>query len=260
MENKTITPGSSPQQSSTAYRLAALDHEFLMGDSMRGVRFLLEYAKAEETLRAWNIRSTVVVFGSARTRLDGPGRQAFWYEEARIFARLCSQEGGALDGEGRPRDNVIATGGGPGIMEAANRGAHEAGAPTIGFNITLPREQLPNPFTTPELTFRFHYFSMRKMHLAMRANALVVFPGGFGTMDELFEILTLVQTRKGRKIPIVLVDEEFWRQTISFDSLIRNGMIAEAELDIFEFAKDGPDAWRLLVARGVPSAKPLNAR
>ena len=260
MENETVTSGLPAQQSSAAYRLAALDHEFLMGDSMRGVRFLLEYAKAEEVLRAWNIRSTVVVFGSARARPDGPGRQAFWYAEARAFADLCSREGGALDGEGRPRDNVIATGGGPGIMEAANRGAHDAGAPTIGFNITLPREQLPNPYTTPELTFRFHYFSMRKMHLAMRANALVVFPGGFGTMDELFEILTLVQTRKGRKIPIVLVDDEFWNEAINFETLVRNGMVDKSELEIFEHAKDGADAWRILVSRGIPQLKPLNAR
>ncbi len=260
MENETVTSGLPAQQSSPAYRLAALDHEFLMGDSMRGVRFLLEYAKAEEVLRAWNIRSTVVVFGSARARPDGPGRQAFWYAEARAFADLCSREGGALDGEGRPRDNVIATGGGPGIMEAANRGAHDAGAPTIGFNITLPREQLPNPYTTPELTFRFHYFSMRKMHLAMRANALVVFPGGFGTMDELFEILTLVQTRKGRKIPIVLVDDEFWNEAINFETLVRNGMVDKSELEIFEHAKDGADAWRILVSRGIPQLKPLNAR
>ena len=260
MENETVTSGLPAQQSSPAYRLAALDHEFLMGDSMRGVRFLLEYAKAEEVLRAWNIRSTVVVFGSARARPDGPGRQAFWYAEARAFADLCSREGGALDGEGRPRDNVIATGGGPGIMEAANRGAHDARAPTIGFNIPRPREQLPNPYTTPELTFRFHYFSMRKMHLAMRANALVVFPGGFGTMDELFEILTLVQTRKGRKIPIVLVDDEFWNEAINFETLVRNGMVDKSELEIFEHAKDGADAWRILVSRGIPQLKPLNAR
>ncbi len=231
-----------------------------MRDSMRGVRFLLEYEKAEEALRNWNIRSTVVVFGSARVRPDGPGRQPFWYEEARKFGKLCSGRGGALNGEGLPRDNVIATGGGPGIMEAANRGAHDAGAPTIGFNITLPREQLPNPFTTPELTFRFHYFSMRKMHLAMRANALVVFPGGFGTMDELFEILTLVQTRKGRNIPVILVDEPFWRRTINFESLVADGMIGPAELEIFKFVRDGSDAWRQLIADGLPLAAPLNAR
>lgn len=255
MENETVTSGLPAQQSSPAYRLAALDHEFLMGDSMRGVRFLLEYAKAEEVLRAWNIRSTVVVFGSARARPDGPGRQAFWYAEARAFADLCSREGGALDGEGRPRDNVIATGGGPGIMEAANRGAHDAGAPTIGFNITLPREQLPNPYTTPELTFRFHYFSMRKMHLAMRANALVVFPGGFGTFDELFEILTLVQTHKGRNIPIVLVDPDFWRKVVNFAMLHDAGMVSAEDLAIFDFAEDGEDAWRLLQRKGL--LKPL---
>jgi uncharacterized protein (TIGR00730 family) len=187
-------PGPPPQSNaaqlaSPAYRLPALDADFLLGDSTRGVRFLLEYLKAEEALRAWGVRSTIVVFGSARVREDGPGTQPRWYAEARAFGRIASERGGALSVNGRIRDNVIATGGGPGIMAAANRGAFDAGAPSIGFNITLPREQQPNPYSTPELTFRFHYFAMRKMHLAMRANALVVFPGGFGTLDELFEIL-----------------------------------------------------------------------
>jgi uncharacterized protein (TIGR00730 family) len=191
------SPPNRTQLDSPAYRLAALDQDFLLGDSMRGIRFLLEYAKAEESLRAWGIRSTVVVFGSARVREGGPGRQSHWYREARALGRIISERGGALAGNGDgTRDNVVATGGGPGIMEAANRGAFDAGAPSIGFNITLPHEQGPNPYSTPDLTFRFHYFAMRKMHLAMRANALVVFPGGFGTLDELFEILTLVQTDK----------------------------------------------------------------
>lgn len=188
------------QLDSPSYRLPALDQDFLLGDSMRGVRFLLEYAKAEEALRAWGVRSTVVVFGSARVREDGFPHHARWYAEARAFGRIVSERGGALLTDGRLRDNVIATGGGPGLMEAANRGALDAGAPSIGFNITLPTEQLPNPYSTPDLTFRFHYFAMRKMHLAMRANALVVFPGGFGTLDELFEILTLKQTRKAAAV------------------------------------------------------------
>src|SRR4029450_7021847 len=136
----------------------------------------------------------------------------------------------------RIRDNVIATGGGPGIMEAANRGASDIGAPSIGFNITLPHEQSPNPYSTPELTFRFHYFAIGKMHLAMRANALVVFPGGFGTFDELFEILTLRQTNKAPRIPIVLFDEAYWREVIDFEALITRGMIEADDLSLFQFA------------------------
>src|SRR6185437_10863274 len=136
------------------------------------------------------------------------------YEEARNFGRIASQRGGAFAPHDRWRDNVIATGGGPGIMEAANRGAYEIGAPSIGFNITLPHEQEPNPYTTPELTFQFHYFAMRKMHLAMRANALVVFPGGYGTLDELFEILTLEQTRKAPPAPVVLMGRAYWQRHI----------------------------------------------
>ncbi len=248
-------PSNEPQLNSPAYRVAAFDQQFLMADSMRGVRFLLEYQKAEESLRQWGVRSTIVVFGSARAHEGGSPQQARWYAQARQFGRLCSLEGGALDGEGGQRDNVIATGGGPGIMEAANRGASDAGAPTIGFNITLPHEQLPNPYTTPELTFRFHYFAMRKMHLAMRANALVVFPGGFGTFDELFEILTLVQTHKGRNIPIVLVDPDFWRKVVNFAMLHDAGMVSAEDLAIFDFAEDGEDAWRLLQRKGL--LKPL---
>ena len=192
------------QIDSPSYRLPMHDQDFLLGDSMRGVRFLIEYAKAEEALRSWGVRSTVVVFGGARIREDGPALQAGWYAAARAFGRIVSEEGGALAPEDGMRDNVVATGGGPGIMEAANRGAHDVGAPSIGFNITLPHEQEPNAYSTPDLTFRFHYFAMRKMHLAMRANALVVFPGGFGTFDELFEILTLKQTGKSPPIPIIL--------------------------------------------------------
>ena len=176
-----------------------LDQDFLLGDSMRGVRFLLEYAKAEESLRTWGVRSTIVVFGSARIREDGPAATRSGTSRRAPSARIASERGGALTvTSGAARDNVIATGGGPGIMEAANRGASDVGAPSIGFNITLPHEQEPNAYSTPELTFRFHYFAMRKMHLAMRANALVVFPGGFGTFDELFEILTLRQTARPR--------------------------------------------------------------
>lgn len=243
-------PDNAAQLASPSYRLAALDQDFLLSDPMRGVRFLLEYAKAEEALRTWGVRSTIVVFGSARVGEHGPGRQADWYATARAFGRLVSERGGALGAMG-PRDNVIATGGGPGIMEAANRGAFEAGAPSVGFNITLPHEQSPNPYATPELSFRFHYFAMRKMHLAMRANALVVFPGGFGTFDELFEILTLRQTSKAPPIPIVLVDESYWRAVLNFDALAEHGMIAPKDLELFQFAEDAEGVWTALLAGGV---------
>jgi len=241
---------NAAQVASAAYRLASLDQEFLLGDSTRGVRFQLEYEKVQEILRAFGVVSTLVVFGSARVRENGPGRQAFWYAQAREFSRLASLEGGAARG-GPPYANVVATGGGPGIMEAANRGAHEAGAPTIGFNITLPREQEPNPYTTPALTFRFHYFAMRKMHFAMRAKALVVFPGGFGTFDELFELLTLSQTGKMPRIPIVLVDQSYWRKAIDWGALQANGMVSADELTLLDFADDGADAWTVLKQAGV---------
>jgi uncharacterized protein (TIGR00730 family) len=244
--------GNTRQLASPSYRLAARDEDFLLGDSMRGVRFLMEYAKAEEALRDWGVRSTIVVFGSARVGENGDGEHARWYREARAFGRIASERGGALQGTpGQPRDNVIATGGGPGIMGAANRGASDAGAPSIGFNITLPREQEPNEWSTPELTFRFHYFAMRKMHLAMRANALVVFPGGFGTFDELFEILTLRQTGKAPPIPIVLFDESYWRSVINFDVLVRHGMVRAEDLDLFRFAEDAEGVWTALLAGGL---------
>src|SRR6516164_4756430 len=251
------TNDNTPQKDSVAFRLPALDADFLLGDSMRGVRLQLEYAKAEERLRAWTVRSTIVVFGSARVLPRGgedqteytatlppgavprPGDQsARWYEEARRFGRIASERGGALISRGGIRDNVIATGGGPGIMEAANRGASEANAPSIGFNIGLPVEQQPNAYSTPDLTFQFHYFAVRKLHFAMRANALVVFPGGFGTIDELFELLTLMQTAKTPSIPIVLVDKPYWTRVINFTTLVEEGMIAQVDLDLFSYADD----------------------
>ena len=257
-------PPASPasnarQRASASYRLPALDQDFILGDSMRALRFQLEFAKADEALRAWGVQSTIVVFGSARAREGSAGRGAFWYEQARLFGQIASERGGALipDAEAR-RHNVIATGGGPGIMEAASRGAFEVGAPSIGFNISLPREQEPNPYTTPALTFAFHYFAMRKMHLAMRAKALVVFPGGFGTLDELFEMLTLRQTGKAPPIPVVLVDEDYWRAVIRFDVLVAEGMVDAADLGLFDFAADATDAWATLVAKGLPDRHPRN--
>src|SRR5690349_22723331 len=241
----------SAQMQSPSYRLAALDRDFLLGESMRGVRFLLEFAKADEALTAAGVRSTLVVFGSARVRENGPGRESHWYAQARQFARIASERGGALDGRSSIRDNVIATGGGPGIMEAANRGAADCGAVTVGFNITLPLEQRPNHWSTPNLSFQFHYFAMRKMHLAMRANALVVFPGGFGTMDEMFELLTLRQTDKAPRIPIVLADRDYWQSVINFDRLVEFGMVERADLDLFGFGDDAESIWSELLSRGL---------
>ena len=261
----------SAQTKSPSYRLPVEDTQFLLRDEMRAIRFALEYAKAELALRDWGIRSTIIVFGGARIpspeqaetaakaarstteQQDAQRLQKLssYYGVAREFGRIVSQRGGAFAPKNRWRDNVIATGGGPGIMEAANRGAFDAGAPSIGFNITLPTEQQPNPYITPELSFQFHYFAMRKMHLAMRANALAIFPGGFGTMDEMFELLTLQQTRKAPPAPVVLFGEAYWRRTINFDALVEDGMISPADLKLFEFAEAAEEGWASLVRRGL---------
>jgi uncharacterized protein (TIGR00730 family) len=236
-------PSNKPQMAAPAYRLPAADTDFILGDSTRGIRFQLE-----EHLRAWGVETTIVVFGSARVKEDeGTG----WYEGAREFAKLCSLRGGAKHNV-KPLYNVIATGGGPGIMEAANRGAYDADAPSVGYNITLPMEQEPNAYSTPDLTFRFHYFAMRKMHFAMRAAALVVFPGGFGTMDELFELLTLRQTGKMTKpMPVVLYDSKFWKTTINFDNFVKSKLISAKDLDMFAFADTPEQTWEKLVSAGL---------
>lgn len=266
----------SPQSKSASYRLPVEDTEFLHRDEVRGVRLQLEYEKPEILLREWGVRSTIIVFGSARIpspekarairkaaggKLDDRAeellqRHVAYYQASREFGRIASERGGAFAPVDRWRDNVIATGGGPGIMEAANRGAHEAGAPTIGFNINLPAEQFPNSYTTPELTFRFQYFGMRKMHMAMRTNALVVFPGGFGTLDELFELVTLQQTGKAPVSPIVLFDEKYWRSLVNFQLLIDNGMIRAEDMNLLAFAETAEDAWSALVARGLRDHAP----
>jgi uncharacterized protein (TIGR00730 family) len=246
---------NAAQLASPSFRLAALDQDFLLGESTRGIRFLLEYEKAEQILKRRKIRSTIVVFGGSRILETGGDEQhALWYKEARAFGRIASERGGALCDDLGEHCNVIATGGGPGAMEAANRGARDAGAPTIGFNIRLPHEQEPNAYTTPALTFNFHYFAMRKMHLAMRANALVVFPGGFGTLDEMFEILTLRQTRKAPLIPVVLFDEAYWRSIINFEKLVEHGAIDPADLTLFRFADTAEAAWDALVEQGLGKA------
>jgi len=255
MPVKTIKrrrPANAAQVAAHAYRLAALDSDFLLSDPLRGARFLLEYEKAEQNLRAWGIRSTIVVFGSARTSADGSPQHRRWYAEARHFGRIASERGGAMDGADGLRDNVICTGGGPGIMEAANRGAHDAGAPSIGFNIELPHEQGPNPYSTPDLTFQFHYFAMRKMHFAMRANALVVFPGGFGTLDELFELLTLRQNGKmADDLPIILVDRGYWTALINFQTMVDAGTISARDVNLFGYAETADEIWAALIARGL---------
>ncbi|MGH6932209.1 MAG: LOG family protein [Dongiaceae bacterium] len=259
------------QMSSKSYLLAVEDVDFLTRDELRGVRFHLEYSKAELILRDWGIRSTVIVFGSARVpspdeaeaalaaardsaeleQAKRRARQAVHYEQARQLGRIVSMRGGALAPKDGHRDNVIATGGGPGIMEAACRGASEVGAPSIGFNITLPAEQGPNAYSTPDLTFRFHYFAMRKMHLAMRANALAVFPGGFGTLDELFEILTLQQTKKAPVMPVVLFGRTYWQDIIKFDKLVEHGMISEDDLRLFDIVDSADEAWDAMIHRGL---------
>ena len=264
------------QRRSRSYKLPVEDLDFLLRDELRGVRFELEYSKAELLLRDWGIRSTIIVFGSARTptpeqaeaavaaardavelaQAERMRRHAVYYTQARALGRIVSERGGAFSPQHRWRDNVIATGGGPGVMEAANRGAADVGAPSIGFNVSLPHEQEPNPYTTPELTFRFHYFGMRKMHLAMRANALVVFPGGFGTMDELFEILTLVQTGKMPKAPIVLFGTAYWQRLVDFDFLVSEGMIDAADLSLFAFADTAEDAWLAMTRLGLHAHTP----
>lgn len=261
----TATPPLTPAErtallrkinDSPSYRLAFEGLDFVNGADTQPLRLQLELLKPEWHLQQQHVQSTVMVFGSARllppeqaqaqfesaqerARLQptdaslacelARARQqldyARYYDEARRFAALLSEH--FL--QRQRRDFVVVTGGGPGIMEAANRGAHEAGARSIGFNITLPREQSPNPYISPELCFRFRYFALRKMHFLLRAKALVAFPGGFGTLDELFEVLTLVQTGKVARIPIVLFGEAFWRRAVSFDFLVETGMIGVAD-------------------------------
>jgi uncharacterized protein (TIGR00730 family) len=261
---------------SRSYLLAFEDAAFLESDEMRALRLALEFSKADMVLTQKGIASTVAVFGSSRilspeqaekalSRARNPAARKWakqqqklshWYQEARKFARIVSERGGALATDGT-RENVIVTGGGPGIMEGANRGATEAGAPSIGFNIVLPEEQPPNPYTTPDLTFCFHYFAIRKMHFAMRANALAVFPGGLGTMDELFEILDLKQTRKCALMPVILFSRDHWRKIINFEALLELGMIDETDLGLFQVVNTAEEAWDVLVGRGLLAHTPL---
>lgn len=226
--------------------LAYEDIPFLQSDDARALRILAEYLEPLARFRHAGIRDTIVFFGSARLKPDGPlGR---YYEDARTLARRITEWSKSL-GAGARR-YVICSGGGGGIMEAANRGASEAGGQTIGLNIGLPHEQRPNPYITRELTFEFHYFFMRKLWFAHLARALVVFPGGFGTLDELTEILTLAQTRKlSRRIPVILYGSDYWSEIINFKALVRHGMISAEDLQLFQHADDPEETLRLLALR-----------
>ena len=265
----------TPQTCSSSYRLAFADADFLLREELRPVRLQLELLKPELELLARRIEATIVVFGSARllepaaararreaaeaaakalpddAALAASARAAANlerlsrnYDEARRFGRLASTPRGP-DGKQR---YVIVTGGGPGVMEAANRGAAEAGAISIGHNIVLPHEQAPNPWVTPELCFQFHYFALRKMHLTTRAKALVVFPGGFGTFDELFEILCLIQTGKSRPMPVLLFDRDYWHRVVNFTALAEEGVIDAADLGLFQFVETADEAWAIIEA------------
>jgi uncharacterized protein (TIGR00730 family) len=256
-------------KSGSSYRIAYEDISFLNHDDLRPVRLQLELLKPENLLRLHNIQTTIVVFGSARTlppdvaqrhldsleakrreRPDDPDLEALirtarkklqysnYYNEARKFSRIVSSD---FQKEGR-NDFVVVTGGGPGIMEAANRGAYDMGAMSAGLNITIPTEQEPNPYISPELCFQFHYFAIRKMHFLMRAKALVAFPGGYGTMDELFEALTLVQTLKIPAMPIVLVGREFWSRAVDFDFMVEEGTIGPGDRDLFKVVETAEEA------------------
>ncbi|MGI9488866.1 MAG: TIGR00730 family Rossman fold protein [Geminicoccaceae bacterium] len=245
------------QTRSPAYRLAFADMDFMVRREMRSVRVQLELQKPEMLLAEHDIRSTVVVFGSARMPtpdncdphdlVTKPGRvldKKRVYDEARRFAQIASVEGQKERSEGQ--EFVVVTGGGPGIMEAANRGAADVKAESIGLNIVLPHEQAPNAYITPELCFQFHYFAIRKMHFMMRARALVCFPGGFGTFDELFEALTLIQTGKAKRIPLLLFDEAYWRRVVNFEAMVEEGVISAEDLNLFQYVETADQAWSII--------------
>ncbi len=241
----------TPQTRSPSYRLAFSDPDFLTRDELRPLRLQLELLKPEMALAERGIVSTVVMFGSARIPEPGgtarsPGLAALspYYEQARTFARLCTERAIATGN----REDVICTGGGPGIMEAGNRGALDAGGISISLNIVLPHEQRPNLYGTPELSFNFHYFAIRKMHFLMRARALAVFPGGFGTLDELFEVLTLIQSGRMARIPLLLFGGDFWHRVVNWDMLVEAGTIAAADLDLLTHVATPEEGWERIDA------------
>ncbi len=270
--------------SDPSFVVAEDDKDFLCSDEARGVRLQLDYLKAEVKMQKQGIDHTIVVFGSARIiefdtamkelkkiekalkksphsetllnalkKAESMVRKSLYYDEARKFGQLVGKSGK------NPEDCHVAlmTGGGPGIMEAANRGAQDVGAKSIGLNIELPHEQFPNPYITPELCFQFRYFAIRKLHFMQRAKALVVFPGGFGTLDELFEILTLIQTMKSPSIPIVLVGKAYWQRVIDFEFLKEEDVIAANELDIISYAEDAEEAWKIIIQHHEENKTPL---
>lgn len=241
----------TPQTRAPAYKLAFIDDDFMMRPELRPVRLQLELLKPQMILDERGINSTVVMFGGARipapeaaegARTPGLAELSHFYEEARKFAAAITARSLAKYG----REMVVCTGGGPGVMEAGNRGAHEAGGQSIGLNILLPHEQAPNHFVTPDLSFNFHYFAIRKMHFLMRAKAITVFPGGFGTLDEMFEALTLIQTRRMRRIPFILFGVEFWKKVINWESLAEAGTISPADLELISFVETAEEALAII--------------
>jgi uncharacterized protein (TIGR00730 family) len=263
-------PTPTAQTEHPAYRLAFQDVDFLLREELRPVRFQLELLKPELLLTEAGIASTFVFYGSARipapeqvaaleAEADTPERRAVvarlaekarYYEEARKLAAIASCQPCA---NGEDRHYVVCSGGGPSIMEAANRGAHEAGGISVGLNVVLPHEQLPNAYVTPGLSFQFHYFALRKMHFLMRARAVAVFPGGFGTFDELFELLTLVQTGKMAPIPILLFGRAFWERVVNFTALSEEGVIGPDDLKLFHFVETAEEAWAHVCEYGEPA-------
>ena len=264
---ETDSPHSRYEGPESAYRLAFTDTDFLLREELRPVRVQLELLKPELVQEEQGVESTVVIFGSARivaadvaareldeARASGDARavraaetrvsMARYYEQARRFSAIVTTRSASLS-----KPLFVVTGGGPGIMEAGNRGAFEVGGKSVGLNIVLSHEQVPNRFITPELCFQFHYFAIRKMHFLMRAVALVCFPGGFGTLDELFEVLTLVQTGKSRMRPILLFGREFWTRLLDFDWLVETGMISPEDVNLFHFVETAEEAWALLAAQ-----------
>ncbi len=257
VEKQTL---QTPQTQSEAYKLAFQDKEFLLREELRPVRFQLELLKPEMLLDEANIASTLVIYGSARipepdkadaaiaAATDDRSRiiaqrlkdKSRFYDEARKLARMAS-ECGIIDDGGR--HFVVCSGGGPSIMEAANRGACDVGKDSIGLNIVLPHEQAPNIYVTPDLSFQFHYFALRKMHFLLRARAVAVFPGGFGTFDEFFELLTLIQTGKIEKMPIMLFGRDFWNRVIDFEELMLEGVISPPDIELFQMVDSADEAW-----------------
>ncbi len=263
-EDAAVVPPSLYDGPESAYRLAFTDTAFLLREELRPVRMQLELLKPELVQQELGIESTIVIFGSARIKPPEQAAQLLdaarsggdaaavrraeatlamsrYYDEARRFAALVTQRSSAHE-----TPIYVVTGGGPGIMEAGNRGAHDVGGKSIGLNIVLPHEQAPNPYITPELCFQFHYFALRKMHFLMRSIALVCFPGGFGTLDELFETMTLIQTGKSRRRPILLFGRDFWQRLVNFDYLVETGMVSAADLGLFCFVESAEEAWDVL--------------